>query len=231
MGDLSDLLEVMHNGQEPFVTLNGCFRIWRHLKRHDAAFRADARRRGGTTVEVGPDCPSLPEESETTMCLWRALPDRARVEYRSGSRDGAYGVRVGQRWWNWDTRHGVQSNAKDPSLSSETGRELAALLHPPQLLSVLRFVPLSRAMRTGRPVIIVEAYPRTETSQGYARVRHGLGTGADSYRLEIDAERGVVLASHAFFGGKPFQVIEALEVALDESLDDELFKFQPPGNT
>jgi hypothetical protein len=233
MSELSELLELLHNGETPFVTLCGRFRIWRHLKRHDAAFRADALRRGGATGSIGPDCRSLPEQSETVLCLWRATPDRARVEYGSGSRDGAYGVRVGERWWSWDARHGTRSNAQDQSLSSETGKELAVLLDPPQLLSVFRFAPISRATRAGQPVIVVEAQPRPEPPQvhgRYARVRHGLGTGADSYRLEVDAERGIILASHAFFDGQPFQVIEALEMTLDGPLDEGLFKFEPPGS-
>jgi hypothetical protein len=233
MSDLAEVLEVMHDAEVPFTTLRGRFRVWRHSRRYDAAFRTDALRRGGTVADIGPDTRSLPEQSETVLCLWRAMPDRARVEYRSGPHDGAYGVRVGQHWWSWDTRRGVQSNVQEPSLGSETGRELTALLDPTQLLSVLRFVPLRRTVRAGRPVIVVEAYPRTEPRQlngRYARVRHGLGTGADSYRLDIDAECGIVLASQAFVHGDPFQIIEALEITLDERLDEGLFKFQPPEN-
>jgi outer membrane lipoprotein-sorting protein len=62
----------------------------------------------------------------------------------------------------------------------------------------------------------------------YARVRHGLGAGADSYRLEVDAERGIILASHAFCQREPFQVIEAQEITLDAPLDKALFEFEPP---
>lgn len=233
MSELSGLLELLHNGETPFMTLCGRFRIWRHLERYDAAFRADALRRGGTMGGIAPDYSSLPEQLETVLCLWRATPDRARVEYRSGSRDGAYGVRVGERWWSWDARHGERNNDQDQSLGSETGKELAVLLDPPQLLSVFRFAPIFRATRAGRPVIVVGAQPRPEPSHvhgRYARVRHGLGTGADSYRLEVDAERGIILASHAFFDGQPFQVIETLNMTLDGKLDEGLFKFEPPGS-
>jgi outer membrane lipoprotein-sorting protein len=105
------------------------------------------------------------------------------------------------------------------------------LFDPPQLLSVFRFAPQGRATRAERPVIVAEAHPRTEPPRvfgRYARVRHGLGTGADSYRLEVDTERGIILASHAFFQGEPFQVIEAQEITLDAPLDKALFEFQPP---
>jgi hypothetical protein len=233
MSDLAEILRLLHDAEKPFTTLSGRFRIWRHLERHDAAFRADALRRGGATGDLGPDCPSLPEQSETVLYLWRAMPDRARVEYRSGSRDGAYGVRVGRNWWSWDARSGTQTNEQDASLGSETGRELAVVLDPPSLLSAFRFVPLRRAARAGRPVIVVEAHPRAEPSHErdrYGRVRNGLGTGADSYQLDIDAERGIVLASQAFVDREPFQVVEALEITFNEPLDETLFKFQPPGN-
>ncbi len=231
MIDLAELLVLLHKADEPFATLSGRFRIWRNLERCHAAFRSDALRRGVTTGGVGSDCLSLPEESEAVLSLWRMMPDRARVEYRSGSREGSYGVRVGQNWWSWNAREGALSNTIDPSLGSGIGKELAVLFNPPQLLGAFSFVPLQRATRVGRSVVVVEAHPRAEPSfdrDRYGGLRNGLGTGAESYRFDLDAERGIILASHAFFRGAPFQVIEALAITFDDPLDDALFEFRGP---
>lgn len=102
------------------------------------------------------------------------------------------------------------------------------MLSPAQLLSILYFMPLLRIVSAGRSAIRVEAYPRHEHSQVnglYARVRHGLGTGADRYQLDIDAERGLILAVRVFVGREPFQIIEAVKIVIDEPIDEALFDF------
>ena len=59
------------------------------------------------------------------------------------------------------------------------------------------------------------------------RVRE-LGAGADRYRLEVDAQRGVLLEVLALRDGEPFQRITTVEVEFDHSISDERFRFQPP---
>jgi hypothetical protein len=79
MSDLSDLLALLHSSEESFTTLSGSLKIWRHLERHDAAFRMDAQRRGLAAEDIGPGFPLLPKESDTIMYLWRVKPDYARL--------------------------------------------------------------------------------------------------------------------------------------------------------
>jgi hypothetical protein len=181
-----------------------------------------------SAVRVG-DAPLSPESVEV-VSLWRDAPDRARVEHEGGDRDGAFGVRVGERWWMFDPRSGAMSNVGNPSIGSGTGTEFDGLLMPAGLLGVLRFAPAARSVRAGRAVIVADAWPRPERGRGRPRSLelHELGAGADRYLLEIDAERGIVLAAHAFADGEPFQVVEAIEVEFDAALDDALFVFAPP---
>jgi hypothetical protein len=55
---------------------------------------------------------------------------------------------------------------------------------------------------------------------------HGLGSGADEYRLLVDAERGVFLRAEALLGGAPFRVLEMRDLAFDEDLPEHTFS--PP---
>jgi hypothetical protein len=174
--------------------------VWKQRERAHAAFIAQARRDGATVsgVRLG-DAPPSPESVEV-VSLWRDAPDRARVEYEGGDRDGTFGVRVGERWWMFDPRTGAMSNATNPSIGSDTGAEFDTLLMPGGLLGALRFAPVARAVHAGRAVIVTDAWPRSGRGRGLPRrfELHQLGTGADRYRLGIDAERGIVLAAHAF---------------------------------
>jgi len=229
--DLSELLVLLHDAEEPFVSLRARYRVWRHRERAHAAFLAQAKRRGSTTFGVhgGGGAPLDPESVEL-VDIWRVCPDRARVAYSGGDRDGSVGVSVGERWWHFDQRVGATSNVEDPSIGSGTGAEFAAFLEPPRLLGALRFAPLGRGTRAGREVIVADAWPRLEPPRGRPPSfgLHELGAGGDRYRLEVDAERGLVLAAHAFADGEPFQVVEAVEFEVDRDIDADMFVFRPP---
>lgn len=61
-----------------------------------------------------------------------------------------------------------------------------------------------------------------------ARGLRALGTGADSYQLEVDRERGALLAATAIRHKQPFYKITALAIAFDEPIPPETFQFRPP---
>jgi hypothetical protein len=232
VGDLSELLELLHDADAPFVSLRARYRVWRHRERAHAAFLARSERVGAKTFAFGGGAAPPGPESVEFVDIWRVRPDRARVEHSGGDRDGAFGVRVGERWWHFDPRSGASSNVEDVSVGSGTGTELAVFLDPPRLLGALRFAALWRGTRAGRAVLVADAWPRPEGGQGRPPgfELHEMGIGGDRYRLELDAERGLVLSAQAFAGGEPFQVVEALEFEVDQEVDDDLFVFHaPPG--
>jgi hypothetical protein len=57
---------------------------------------------------------------------------------------------------------------------------------------------------------------------------HQLGTGADLYTLEVDQERGVLLAVTAIRENQPFQRVVAISLQFDEPMAAETFRFDPP---
>jgi len=223
VGELAELLELLHSADAPFETLHGRFRTWRHNERHREAFMAHTAAGGGAASRFGRGDPP-PPETEELMTLWRQQPDRARME-----REGSYGVRVGDRWWLWTEHMGAISNEGDESAHSGVGEELAALISPGSLMGALRFEPAGRSERVSREVIVVDAWPRPSRHPGHdSFALHELGLGADRYRFEVDAERGLILYSQALREGAPFLELAALELTLDEPLDPALFEFVPP---
>ena len=234
MSDLSELLEVLHEPDVPFSSLRARVRVWRHRERARAAFAAQAKRgRGKMFALRGPGGRPPPDPEPVELIeIWRSEPGRVRVEQSGGERDGFFGVRVGEQWWTWSPGRGAVSNAtlEDPSsASSGVGSELSALWDPPRLLGALRFEPIGRGTRVGRPVIVSDAWPRPDSEGPWPHSElNQLGAGADHYRLELDAERGLVLAAQAFAAGEPFKSIEVVELDLDHAIDDDVFVFHAP---
>ncbi len=232
MSELGDLLELLHGAQRPFATLRASYRVWTHHERSTAAFMSTVKDASSVSVLYGPEDEEPIEASEYVESIWRA-PGRARIERGENDAD-TYGVRVGKRWWSWSKDMGAVSNEREPEVHSEVGEELRTLLDPTQILGALRFmVSGSRGEVAGRPTISAEAEPRRVEDDGPgsfsdAFALHELGTGAERYRLEVDAERGVLLSVEAIREGLPFARTEAVEIAFDVPLEDDLFVFRPP---
>lgn len=229
---LGALLELLHRADAPFTTVRATYRIWRHDQRALAAFHAEIeeeKRRGAAVGTYGlAGNASAPVEREELLRVWRS-GDRFREERDGGPRDGSYGVRVGSLWWVWDVLNGASSNEDDPKVGSGVGEELSVMLDPTPLLGALRFRVLGHSQRAGRATIAAEALPRPSGRHGLRSFElHQLGSGADRYMLDVDAELGVLLDVVALRDEKPFHQVTTVEIAFDEPLGDELFEFQAP---
>jgi hypothetical protein len=230
--ELGTLLEVLH-GAGSFRTIRVTFRVWRHSERSGAAFRSAAEERGrrGASIQTvtlrgrGDE----PCERVETFRIWRS-GGRIREEQHGGSRDGYYGVRHGELWWSWDETMGAASNEDDPSVGSGIGEQLSVMLDPTPLLGALQFSVVGRSQVAGRPAIMAEAVARESDPRRRPRAfeLHQLGRGADRYQLAVDAQRGVLLRAVALREGEPFQEITTVEIAFDELLDEQLFRFKAP---
>jgi hypothetical protein len=161
--------------------------------------------------------------------IWRA-DDRVREEHEGGWRDSGYEVRDGNLWWSWDERSGAISNQEDPSVGRGIGEEVSFMLDPTPLLGSLRFAVVGRARVAGRETITVDAVPRPVDHRRHppSFELHQLGSGADRYRLEVDAQLGVLLEVVALRDGASFQKITTTEVKFDPPIPEERFRFRPP---
>lgn len=224
---------LLHGADAPFRSVQATYRIWRHDERLQEAFVADAeeqKRRGASisTIQiVGSDDPEPPER-EQTVRIWRH-GERFREEHHGGQRDGYFAVADGPLWWFWDERMGAMSNQDDPSVGSGVGQELEVMLNPIPLLSSLRFHMTGSSQVAGRATVTAHATPRPHDARyGRSLELHTLGTGAHRYELEVDQQRGVLLAVTAIRNEQPFHKITTLAICFDEPIPAETFQFAPP---
>jgi hypothetical protein len=229
---LGALLVLLHGADAPVRTVEATYRVWRHRERADAAFLADAAEQKGRVASVQlfsvGNGEAEPAEHEETVRIWRA-GERARVEHHGGQRDGYYAVVDGPLWWAWDERMGARSNQDNPTVGGSFGDELQIMLNPIPLLSSLRLQPAGRSEVAGRPTVAAKGIPRPQDPHhGRAFELHELGTGAEHYELEVDRQRGVLLAATAVRDGQPFHRITTLAIRFDEPISDETFRFEPP---
>lgn len=229
---LAALLELLHRADAPFNSVQATYRVWRHAERSRAAFLAEAeeRKRQGAVVAaiqlIGTS--TDPVEYEEVVRVWRT-GDRVREERLDSRRKGAYGVRVGRLWWWWDEENGASTNEEDPSMGHGIGEQVAVMLNPTPLLGSLRFSVTGRSEAATRPAVSAEAVPRFAQRDGIPPLElHQIGTGADRYLLQIDAQRGVLLDCAAYKDGEVFHRITAQEISFDRPIPDERFAFEPP---
>lgn len=234
--ELGVLLVLLHDADAPLGNVHATYRIWRHEERLKEAFLADAeeqRRRGAsistisTTYRSGSDEPE-PTEREETVEIWRE-GERFREEHHGGQRGGYYAIADGPLWWMWDERMGAMSNQDDPSVGSGVGQELEVMLNPTPLLSSLRFRVAGSSQVAGRATITAYATSRPEDPRyGRSPGLGELGTGAHHYQLEVDQERGVLLAVTAIRDEQPLHKITTLAIRFNEQIPAETFQFKAP---
>jgi len=231
--ELGALLVLLHGADARPGTVQVDYRVWRHQPQLSAAFLAaheEQKRRGagGTLIRLhgrGSAEPE-PDEREETVRIWRDGV-MARVEHHGGDRDGYYAVAVPPLWWMWDGRMGAISNQDDPTVGNNVGQEMELMLDPTPLLSSLRFRVTGGGEVAGRATVTAHGTPR-RLDPGRSFELHHLGTGADYYELEVDRDRGLLLAATAVRDGEPFHRITTLAIRFDEPIAPEMFRFDPP---
>jgi hypothetical protein len=178
---------------------------------------------------IGVPAAELPA-SVLELSIWR-LGDRLRVQHNGGMRDGEFGIAVGDRWWSWSPRDGrTRRSDQYPPDAAWIGRGADRFLDPPELAEVLRLNARGSGTRAGRPVLIADARAGSNGSTGRSGLQ-ALGSHADRYRVEVDAQRGLILSVHAIFANEAFQTIDAIDLQVDGTVDEQLFEFEGPPDT
>jgi outer membrane lipoprotein-sorting protein len=232
MGDLGDVLELLHDAETRWKTLRAVGRQWRHnarasevFERHFAALEA-SRPPGAVarlTATYAPDesQPSVPDESEDLWRLWIERGGRTRAEFSVGT-DTVSVVFDGPTWWSWSPHAGGMTNRGAANHGHGLG-PAAMLIDTAALMGALRLELLGKDKLFGRDVFRVRGITRARLGHESDYGLHELGVGADDYLVSVDAERGVALRSEARFREQPFRVIEMTEVEFDADLPPETF--------
>jgi hypothetical protein len=231
VSELGDLLELLHTSDQRWRTVRMAGREWRHEARLLEAFHREAARHRGAVAMMwghGTGAPK-PIEREDRWALWVAPEGRVRAAFSVGEEE-IVAVLRGNQWWHWSPSTGGQTNAADPSEGGSHGTGPgAALVETATILPALSFEITGRAEAAGRSALAVRATPvLSERDLHGPSGLHGIGSGADEYRLLVDAERGVLLRAEALLGGEPFRLLELNEVGFDEELPAETFTLELP---
>jgi outer membrane lipoprotein-sorting protein len=240
VGNLGDVLELLHDAEPRWKTLRAVGRQWHHnprasevFERHFAAIEA-GQPPGAVVRFTGyvPDGsqPPVPDENEERWRLWIERGGRTRAEFSMGNETVSV-VFDGPTWWSWSPHAGGMTNRGATNHGHGSG-PAGTLINPTALMGALRLELLGKDTLLGRDVFRVRGLPRARLGNEHENALHELGIGADDYLLSVDAERGVVLRSEARFRDQPFTVIEMTEVAFDADLPAETFTVVlPEGET
>jgi hypothetical protein len=228
---LPTLLRLLSDPPPRFVSVQATYRTWRHESRVREARHADverARAGGGSVTSYSPstDDPRPSESAEITH-VWREA-NRLRCEIHGGVRDGYRSVTAGDAWWTWDPRVGGRSNEHDRSVSRQSYGQPPFMLDPARLVALLQFQIAGGSEVAGRATVTVRATPLAPNPiSGVTLALYALGPGAEHYQIEVDRERGVLLACAAVHRDQPIQTITAETISFDDPLPPELFAVDP----
>jgi hypothetical protein len=128
--------------------------------------------------------------------------------------------------WNWDLRRG-RFKGPETRLAQPAGP--VELLDPRRLLRYWTLTSLGHATVAGRPTIRVRAEPEPADPDQYSismlNQFSSVGDAADTWELDVDQERGVILKLSSVVAGAPFMTVEFTSVAFDEPIPEEVFTF------
>jgi len=225
MSDLGEVLELMHTSSDRWSSLRLRGHEWRHLETFSRAWEhafGELRKSASATVmSFRFDKPDEPhEESREDWRVWLAKPDKRRTQFLVGDQF-VTAVFIGDHWWSWSP-DAFRTN--DGALNINHGFGPAeGLVDPARRLASLHLRFEGRTSLLSRPAFLVTALPHVVEPQAFDPTFHLLGTGADVYRLIVDAEVGILLRCQAEFDGEPFRVIEVDEIGVNEILARETF--------
>jgi outer membrane lipoprotein-sorting protein len=227
MTDVVELFELLHGAEESFRTVRATIRVWRDEEKQQLVFeryfeQMQASGGGGMTVMVGfteSDEPA-PTTTEEVVRLWFEKPSRQREEVEGPS--PRVSVRDGKKSWSYMPNWGA---IEHEAAEDAGGGEGSFLFSPARLLPGVELEPLDETQFAGRQAIRVRARPRDGRQH---ELDFGHAPGADEYELLVDAERGVLLRVGAYLDGEEFATTEVREIAFDEELDPQIFRFEPP---
>lgn len=219
MGELGDLLELLHGAHDRVSTFEVEYRDWARQRPSlelalvdPAGGRPTLGWRGG-----GP----WATNTVRTRRIWLARPDRLRVEILEGEALIGLGVRAGPLWWLWDETRGTTSGslAGDENASPTLPPMLTAPLSAVHRLpATLRLKSAGMGERAGRHVFRAQGWPR----------RPPAARGDVHYEFEFDAEHGSLLRRAEFDGGERVWEREAQQVVYDCEIDPNCFVFVLP---
>lgn len=137
----------------------------------------------------------------------------------------------GQRWWAHTAPDEILLNDGTVAEFFLAPGPALRLLFADDLPGACSLDVVGEGTRAGRTVLTVRARPgSTEDGPPFCLAVAGENEHwrHDEYLLDVDAERGVLLAVTGSLGGEPRQGIIVEEISFDGPIDRAVFRAQPP---
>ena len=227
MGDLGEVLELLHTSPDRWNSLRLTGTAWRNARHyHDAWERwvtaTHSKGHGSVWYQVFATVTGhAPVEATVKWRLWQLKPNKIRTEFDVGF-ETVKALIVGDEWWSWTRSRGLKTNRGDPSSSHGVGPG-GVLVDTPPLLSSLSLRTESRTTFASRSAYLVSGRPVPTDRTSASFVQHALGPGADRYELIVDAEIGVLLTTQAEWRHEAFYVLEVEDLGVNDKIDEQLF--------
>jgi hypothetical protein len=228
--NLTHFFRLFESDRRTWSSLRASGRIWRDRSVSakalaDQTLQLQARGDAFITV-VQPQADITPDETEDTWSVWMVPPTLKRVEFGPRGDERTTVVFNGDTWWSWSASRGGRTNDGRVNFTHDAG-PADALTDLTSLPASMRFELLSEGILLDRAILHLRGVPvpahSIATRVKTERLLGSLGFGADEYLLALDGDGGLLLRSEARFGGKPFCIIEATELAINEQFGPEIF--------
>ena len=220
-GDLAQVLALLHTSGRRWQTLRAEGEEWQDDDRTPEVF-ARLRRPGSVMSIRGAPGPA---ERDPRWRLWVRRPDRARVEH--GGAHGARFLEITNGSRRFASRPQGRNVIEDRSGARLGLRPAEVLVETAVLTAALELDVTGRGRVLGREVFTLQGRATNGDGPGRLEGLHPFVRVADGLRLEVDAERGVILRLEAILDGAPVHRVEMTDVAFDEDLAEQLFVIPP----
>jgi hypothetical protein len=225
--DERDLLSLLHRGGRGLRTVRLTGTAWSDRELLATAMErwSRSRERGNLTrIYAHASDVERPRFYEETTRLWIERPDKVREE--TDGELARYGVRVGNTWWMWNEIQGAVTNNGAQDHHAGLGEQYEALLEPAPFLPHFDFELLGEQEQAGRRTIRVRGRARPTSDRN--RFLHLLPVGCDECEFLVDLEHGTLLRLSALVDGETAFDMQITEIAYDEPMPPETFRFAPP---
>lgn len=203
---LEPLLKLLYNASTSLETLFARVRL-----------RDEPDQNGATTHN------RAETDYEQIFKLWLNGPTRAREEHERGVLKGRTIVTNGATWASIGPGNAYDSNAGNPNYLAGAEDRYGILIEPASLLGALRFGAIAPTTLIGRQAIHASGVPRPRCS-AIVLESIGLGWGATSYSVTVDAASGLLLALKGATNDRVVFAYELLEVEIDPPISSEMFR-------
>jgi hypothetical protein len=232
MADLGDLLELLHTAHLRDMSVRATILHWSDEGLSQEVLEKWSAMQGGSHQILRMRASEEVDRSHETrevFNLWHRAPGNLwRVEWMAQTTENVNIVN-GAKWWSNSFNDRYWTNVSpDGTPAANVGgglpRPVLQTIFEPQLIPALSTLEVSGETQIlGRAALLALG----RLSADGKSVRHLFALGApyaDTLKLLVDRETGILMRVELWFEGKPFDIWEMQSIGFNEAIEDALFE-------